>query len=173
MADHATPEAAEGGEVVAATPKKSGSALMIGVVALAAAAGGAVGFYVLAPRSAPAKATVEEGGRKPKDSGKEEAIGRVYRMDNLIVNPAGSQGARFLMVSLAVEAPDPKLESELKARDSQLRDLVITLLQQQTMETLSQPGIRDSIKRQVADTVSALVGSRETLRVYIPQFVIQ
>ena len=95
-------------------------------------------------------------------------------MDNLIVNPAGSQGTRFLMVSVAVATPSGEVAEQLRAEEAVIRDIVIALLEKKSMETLALPGIRDSIKAELSDTISALAGrSGEKLKVYLPQFVIQ
>ncbi|MEO8450416.1 MAG: flagellar basal body-associated FliL family protein, partial [Gemmatimonadota bacterium] len=100
--------------------------------------------------------------------------GPLFKMDNLIVNPAGSQGTRFLMVSVAVATPSGEVAEQLRADEAVIRDVVIALLERKSMEMLALPGIRDSIKNQLSDTISALVGhSADKLKVYLPQFVIQ
>ena len=41
------------------------------------------------------------------------------------------------------------------------------------METLSSEGIRESLKSQLSDTITAIVAAKAKLRVFLPQFVIQ
>ncbi len=178
---HAAP-AAEGTE---AKPAKGPSKLMLPlVIALMTIAGGVVGVWFVGPRLS-ARASLQAGleaeaaaaGKGDKEDGKEGAKGGekgpVFKLDNLIVNPSGSQGARFLMVSVAVETVDGKQDEDLRARESQIRDLVISLLEKQTMESLSSPGIRDSLKAQLSDTITIIAGSKTRLHVFLPQFVIQ
>ena len=70
--------------------------------------------------------------------------------------------------------PPPTAQDEaLRAMEAQIRDLVISLLEKQTMEALGTPGIRDSLKAQLSDTISALARSPTKLPVFLPQFVIQ
>ncbi|HXE56390.1 MAG TPA: flagellar basal body-associated FliL family protein, partial [Gemmatimonadales bacterium] len=97
---------------------------------------------------------------------------RLVMLDNIIVNPAGSRGTRFLMASVALEVADEELQRRLAEQDVQLRDAVTSLLERQTMESLTLPGARDSLKRHIAAAVAPFVGDRR-LRVYLPQFVIQ
>ena len=174
---------AEGGKVAEAKPAKAPSKLMLPVVvALMTILGGVVGVWIVGPKLT-ARAQLQAGleaepdGKDQKDGekegGKAAAKGPVFKLDNLIVNPLGSQGARFLMVSVAIETVDGKQDEELRAREAQIRDLVISLLEKQTMESLGTPGIRDSLKAQLSDTITALAGSRTRLRVFLPQFVIQ
>jgi flagellar basal body-associated protein FliL len=75
------------------------------------------------------------------------------------------------MVSVAVETPDPKIEEQLRKQEPRIRDLIIGLLEQQTMEMLSRPGVRDEIKLLLGDSISVLAGVK--VRAFLPQFVIQ
>ena len=177
---HAEPHA-DGAE---AKPAKAASKLMLpAVVAVMTVVGAVVGILVIGPMLSArahlqagleAKAGEETDKKGDKGTGEKEGPrGPVFKLDNLIVNPLGSQGARFLMVSVAVETIDGKQDEELRAMEAQIRDLVISLLEKQTMEALGTPGIRDSLKAQLSDTISALARSPTKLPVFLPQFVIQ
>jgi flagellar FliL protein len=176
MADETTPAPAAGG--AAAAPKAPSKLLLPIVVAAATLAGGAVGVMVVAPmfiasRAAQASEGLDPEGAGAADDGHGAPVGGgpMFKVDNLIVNPAGSQGSRFLMVSVAVETPDPKIEEHLRKQEPRIRDLIIGLLEQQTMEMLSRPGVREEIKLQLGDSISMLAGVK--VRAFLPQFVIQ
>ncbi|MBL8989258.1 MAG: flagellar basal body-associated FliL family protein [Gemmatimonadetes bacterium] len=181
VAEGAPAEAAEG----EAKAKKGPNKLLLPlIVLLMTAAGGAVGMMVVAPtlvarehKAAGLEAEGGEGGEEHGGGGEHGEgggeKGPMFKIDNLIVNPAGSQGSRFLMVSVAVETPDAKLEEHLRAREAQIRDVVIAMIETLTMDNLSQPGIRDSLKTVLSDTISTIAGSKAKLRVFLPQFVIQ
>ncbi|MDX2057830.1 MAG: flagellar basal body-associated FliL family protein [Gemmatimonadales bacterium] len=184
VAEGAPAEAAEGEEKAKKGPNKL---LLPLIVLLMTAAGGAVGMMVVAPtlvarehKAAGLEAEPAEGGEGGEEHGGGGEHGEgggekgpMFKIDNLIVNPAGSQGSRFLMVSVAVETPDAKLEEHLRAREAQIRDVVIAMIETLTMDNLSQPGIRDSLKTVLSDTISTIAGSKAKLRVFLPQFVIQ
>ena len=186
----ATPEAKPAAaEAKPETAGKAGRAfrpeqlLLVGAVVVAVAAGTGAGVLLLGPRLAGLRngaqtAHAEGGGpEKGKDKGKgkgkepEKAI--VFKIDNLIVNPAGSGGTRFLMASVAVEVPDARIEAQLRDRDFQVRDAVIAVLERQTLESITAPGGRDSVKVRLAETLAPMVGPGVPMRVYLPQFVIQ
>jgi flagellar protein FliL len=176
-------------------PKKAGPAIapqqliLVGAVVVALAAGAVAGLLLLGPRfaamrgAAPAESAAggpdqEKDAESAKEKGKgghgkeaEKAV--VFRLDNLIVNPAGSHGTRFLMASVAVEVPDAKIEAQLRERDFQVRDAVIAVLERQSLETITAPGGRDSVKARLAETLGPMVGRRVPLHIYLPQFVIQ
>jgi flagellar FliL protein len=191
-----------GAEAEAATPAKAAKTakaptparprglppvVMLAAVVLAALSlGGAAGSLLLGPRiaamrAAPGSPEASEGeatepsqGHKDKKTKKkEESKAIVYRLDNIIVNPAGSQGTRFLMASVAFELPDARLEARLRERDFQVRDAIIATLERQSLQMLMAPGARDSVKRQIGLAVLPLTGLKRPVAVYLPQFVIQ
>jgi flagellar FliL protein len=161
-----------------AAKAKPKAIVLIGVI-IAAIGAGAGGGFVLAPRLAPpaagkADSADAEPGHDTKEHGKgEKEGGKIFKIENLIVNPAGSEGARFLMTSVAFEVETEVAEAALKDHDVQVRDLIVTRLESQTMRMLTQPYARDSIKRLLAAAIVPLVGPKARVTVYLPQFVIQ
>jgi flagellar FliL protein len=157
---------------------KSNRMVLIGVMVGAVAAGIGGGF-VLAPRLAHPAAAQDsaqaEAEPETKEHGKGEKGegGRIFKLENLIVNPAGSEGSRFLMTSVAFEVETEAAEAALKDHDVQVRDLVVSRLESQTMQMLTRPFARDSIKRRLAEAVTPLIGPKARVTVYLPQFVIQ
>jgi flagellar FliL protein len=177
-----TPEAGQNqaavAEPVPASPRTK-PVVLFGVLALAAVAGVGGGF-VLAPRlvkspaAAGADAAAEdEGEHEAGAKGEKGAPGRIFKLDNLIVNPAGSEGTHFLMTSVAFEVETDGAEAALKEHDIQVRDLVVSRLENQTMQALTSPFARDSIKRQLAEAIRPVIGPKPRVQVYLPQFVIQ
>ena len=150
--------------------------ILVAVLVVAVAAGAGGGF-VLAPRLAPHGAKADSSAAEPDEKehgkGEKEGAGRIFKIENLIVNPAGSEGSRFLMTSVAFEVETEAAENALKEHDVQLRDLVVSRLESQTMQVLTQPFARDSVKRQLATAVAAIIGPKTKVNVYLPQFVIQ
>ena len=135
MSDTTNPEAA--GQAPAGAPAAKGPNKLVLplVVAVMTVAGAAVGMVVIAPMLAADRAPIQAGLESPEPTEGEGGEhggaekGPTFKIDNLIVNPAGSQGSRFLMVSVAVETPDAKMEETLRHQESQIRDVVIALLE--------------------------------------------
>ncbi len=183
MSDDATPHAAEPTPQAKQAAKAPNKLVLPLVIAVMTVVGALAGVLVVGPMVVESRSAVSEGlDPELGDSGAHATAGEtagggekgpMFKIDNLIVNPAGSQGTRFLMVSVAVETPDAKMEALLRSREPQIRDVVIAMLERQTMEQLASAGIRDTLKHQLSDTISSLAGSRARLRVFLPQFVIQ
>ncbi len=169
---------------------------LIGAAVGAIVLGSVLGIFVVAPkivaaRSAPtaeADAKGEHGkkgekkdkkdkkgekGEKGGEGGEKAEGGAVHRIENLIVNPAGSQGRRFLMMTVAIEVPDTKDEALLREKDAQLRDAIIGALEGESINTITSPGGRDSVKVAIRRAVAPIVDEFEYVNIYLPQFVLQ
>ena len=157
--------------------------ILLGITVVALAAGVALGTLVLGPKLASAKKTgavaaAAKGASGEGKSGKQEGRGKeekaaVYRIENVIVNPSGSEGSHFLMATVAISLRDAKEEEVLKAREDELRDRVISVLEKQTLESLSAAGARDTLRGRIATALSPVTGSVDPSRIFLPQFVIQ
>ena len=186
MANAAT--AAEG----AVTPAPAGGSKMglIGALTFVGAlAGGLVASLVVAPRLIARQAaaathaepatgsTAEAAGKEAPAAGKgaEPDVGekKLVQLANIIVNPAGSQGTRFLMASVAISVGDEEAQKTLSDHEVELRDRVTSILEAQTMAQLTMPGARDSLKLKIAQAAGTIVGPTVPLKVFLPQYVIQ
>ncbi|MCC6241871.1 MAG: flagellar basal body-associated FliL family protein [Gemmatimonadaceae bacterium] len=97
----------------------------------------------------------------------------VHLLENLVLNPAGSGGSRFLLLTVAIEAGSAKVATDMTARDAELRDIILTSLGTKTVEQLTEIATRDSIKVEVQKAISARFGKKSVKRLYFPQFVVQ
>jgi len=171
-----TPAAEEG-----AAPSRVPRWLLPALLAFVAAAAGIGGGFVVAPRvtayrqAAASDTTTEsepaaaEGGGGAEGEG---AADRYYRIENLVINPAGSTGS-LLLVSVVFDIARVEQRGRLEARDAEVRDRVATVLSAQTIEMLRAPSVRDSLKRLIASSVAPLLAAHTPVQVFLPQFVIQ
>jgi flagellar FliL protein len=167
-------------------PVKSKKKLFL-IIALVSGlgAGGAAGALFAGPlivRKAGLVATATPDSTKAEEhSDGEHAEGKkgektgtpIHLMENLVLNPAGSGGSRFLMVAVAVEVKDDKVNDELTSRDAELRDAVLRLFGAKTVEQLSEMPTRDTLKTEIMKELGAKFPKGSIRRVYFPQFVIQ
>lgn len=193
-------DAPAAGDAPAAEAKGPNKMVLIGALVGGLLAGGGLGVFVVGPKVAPpppaeALAAADEHadgkkGKKKKDKkdghekkeagghgggeGGEAAAAPIVKLDNLIVNPAGSDGSRFVMASVAIELETPEEMALLKEREIELRDGVTTLLGGLTLQQLSAPDARAVLKSRIAATVKPFLDDEEAEpKVWLPQFVIQ
>jgi flagellar basal body-associated protein FliL len=61
----------------------------------------------------------------------------VYAIKDIVVNPAGTGGTRFLSVSFGFELGDAGLMAEFTEREALVRDALITILSSKTVAQLT------------------------------------
>jgi flagellar FliL protein len=186
---------AEGGEPAAKKSKMP----MIAILAVGLAVGGGTGAAVIGPmvakklgKASPAHAEAGKDsasgkdekaaeGEKPKEGekakegekGKEGAGSPMHLLENLVLNPAGSGGSRFLLLSVAIETGNKTAEDDFKARDAELRDIILTSLGNKNVDQLVDMANREAIKVEVQSAIGARFGKTAVKRLYFPQFVVQ
>jgi flagellar FliL protein len=118
-----------------------------------------------------------DGGAAGKEGEKEGEAGgaaTVHVVDNLVLNPAASGGTRFLLLTVAFDLRSAALAEQLKARDAEVRDAVLAALGAKTVEQLTDPAARETMKEELKTVVGAVLKKKKAVRrIYFPQFVIQ
>ena len=183
MATEANQNASNENGAEGATPAPRGKKMlliMLGVGVLAGGASGAVvGGPMLAKRRTPAAAAetaAAERGEHEKEKDKEGkgGEGTIVMIDNLVLNPAGSGGLRFLMVSAAFELNREKAADAMRSRDAEVRDALLKVLGSRTVDQLVDLNGRQSMKDELKSVVDSVLHERGVVRrIYFPQFVIQ
>ena len=185
-----TPQAPEGASIA---PPKSKLPLLIGMVAIGLAVGGGTGAVLLGPMAAKKMGKVTPivvaadsardgdaaaaGGahKAPAEGGKEggatEAV--IHVLDNMVLNPAGSGGSRYLLLTVAIEVGSPAVIESFKARDAELRDIVLTTLGTKPVDQLTNMATREQFKVEIINAVDERFGKKSVKRIYFPQFVVQ
>jgi flagellar protein FliL len=152
-------------------PAKSGGGsrnmIMLAVAGLIAGSG--VGLFGVGPVLAKRKAA--HPAAAPKVEEVKSAV--THALENLVLNPAGSGGTRFLMVTAAFELKDAATEQFMKDHEAEIRDRILALLSKKTVEELTEPAERENMKKQVLDVVVPVFPKGAVLKVFFPQFVIQ
>jgi flagellar protein FliL len=168
MATQAIEQTEEGPEAAAAPAVKSSkTTLILAVVGILAGAG--AGLFALGPMLAK-----RGGGHAPAVKAAEQANSFVvHAVENLVLNPAGSGGTRFLMVNATFELKDGGTEQLMKDHEAEVRDHILGLLGKKTVDELTDMTRREGLKKEVIDAVAPLFPKGAVKKVFFPQFVIQ
>lgn len=166
-------------------PAKSRRGLLLGAVAVGIGLGAWQGAPRLAPRLAPCAEDAGPvwaaiplpfsggGGGHGGGHGDEGGGDRFAQFDDLILNPAGTDGTRFLVLSLALEMRDEAGLDAIESRDPEVRDVILTLLSTKTVQELADVTARPAIREELRGRLNELLGDGEVVRLYLPRFVIQ
>ena len=184
----------EGGNAEQAppAPAKSGGKsklIIMGAIGVAAIAIGiVVALFVVKPMMAgsgqeDATAEVNHGdsgkeAEKPKAESKKSAKGEkaasvVYDIDDIVINPAGTGGTRFLSASFAFELESEEAAKEFEAREAIIRDALITILSSKTIAQLTDVKQKEITRYQIKKRISEILNTEELAGVFYTDFVLQ
>jgi flagellar protein FliL len=111
--------------------------------------------------------------KKTDKKEKSEGAGSVVNLDDIIVNPAGTAGTRFLSVSIGFEIGSPETAKLFEDRQPLIRDALITILGSKTIEQLSDPKQKEITRYQIKKRVEQLLKIDDLAAVYFTDFILQ
>lgn len=104
---------------------------------------------------------------------KARVFGQFSELDGVIINPAGSDGKRFLMLNIGLEAAKLETLEEVTEKEVVVRDTVLKVLGSQTVEVLSDITRRNELKESVRTAVNSVLRKGEIERLYFTRYVLQ
>ncbi len=110
------------------------------------------------------KAQGETGSARP---------GEIYMMEDIIVNPAGTGGTRFLSVSIGFEIKSGQTKALFKEREPIIKDALITILGSKTISQLSNAKEKEITRYQIRKRVEQLLHVDDVAAVYFTDFILQ
>ncbi len=112
--------------------------------------------------------------KKKSEHGEEGgSASHIFEVGDVIVNPAGTGGTRFLSASIGFEVSDEETMDLFKARQPQIRDALITILGSKNIEQLTDMKQKEIARLQIKKRVTKLLDTEELMAVYFTDFVIQ
>lgn len=167
-----------------AAPEPQGKARTTLVIALTIGmiGGAALGSFVVGPlladspedaHGAAAECVCARDGDHGEGGGHSAGPAAIHTIENIVINPAQSNGTRFLMASVGFGLTDAHGADSMKLRDAEIRDIVVRVLGSRTVAELSDLPTRDAIKAEMRQKVIAVIGAEALVDVYFSQFVIQ
>lgn len=114
----------------------------------------------------------------------------IYLLEDIIVNPAGTRGSRYLSVSIGVEMNAPAEEEEggggghgggesseptspLEPKKAQLRDALINILSSKTILELTSMEEKEKIRGEILAKFSEILNPEPVHQIYFVDFVLQ
>lgn len=109
------------------------------------------------------------GGGKP---GRYSGIGLMYDMKPFHLNLGNPLENRYVRLEVRFEYPNEDQKVELKARDSQIRDAVVSIVSRKTREHLLSPDGKDQLRLEIKNRVNQYLEKKIT-NVYITDILIE
>ncbi len=101
-------------------------------------------------------------------------LGRyIFPVDDVIVNPAGTDGKRLLLTSVGIDLRSDKMMTELKSREALVKDVIISTLSSKDVDQLNNTMYRDSLKTEIADQLTRMVPDIGINTIYFSKYILQ
>ena len=145
------------------------------VVVVAVMAGSAffVVKMVVLPKFGPGGAVTADTHEEDAHDVPKPGEGEVYLIEDLLINPNGTSGTRYLSTSLGLEVATPEAVERLRERDLQVRDMLISILSSRTVTQLTDNTERERMRQEIQARLSSMLKKNELLGVYFVDYVMQ
>jgi flagellar FliL protein len=108
----------------------------------------------------------------PGKSGRYSGIGIMYEMKPFQLNLGNPLENRYVRLEVRLEYPNEEQKSELSARDSQIRDAIVSIVSRKTREHLLSPDGKDQLRLEIKNRVNQYLEKKIT-NVYITDILIE
>jgi len=154
-----------------ASKKKSPLKMIIILMMVLGLLGGG-GYYVYmkyfqSGQSSEAAGVEEKVEEAPPD------LGVMFSLDPFIVNLAGSQGKRFLKVTVSLELSAPEVHAEVKENIQKIMDSILVLLSSKTFEDVYSVQGKFKLKDEITTRVNRFLILGHIKEAYFTEFIIQ
>lgn len=158
--------------------KKSPLPLILGIlVAVLLLAGGGFYAYVTFIKEKPPAESVEPAGEKGADKTPDKnmgpALGVMFSLEPFVVNLAGSQGKRFLKVTISLELSVPEVHSEIEENLQKIVDSILVLLSSKNFEDVYSVQGKFKLKDEITTRVNRFLVAGHIKDAYFTEFIIQ
>lgn len=97
----------------------------------------------------------------------------VFIVKDIIVNPAGTNGLRFLLTTIGLEVSSAQAETECEKRNVEIHDSIINILTSKTLPQLDAVDSRNSLKEEIKSQINKDLTTGSVINVYFSKFIIQ
>lgn len=145
-------------------------------------AGAAAAAYAAAEFLAPAPGKQGDAGAprielppvKQPETPNSPPAGVLHSLDSIIVNLQGSEGRRYLKITIAFNVKDQKMVEKLRQESVLVTDKLIMLLSSKKIEEIDGFDRKTELKREIRDEVNAALGIKDAItQVFFSELIVQ
>lgn len=97
----------------------------------------------------------------------------IFSVDELLINPANTNGRRYLLTSLAFDLASEENRAKLEEKDFLVKDMVISVISSKTTAFLSDVSLRDSLRSEIENKVEGFMPDIKINKVYFSKWILQ
>ncbi|MEE9553069.1 MAG: flagellar basal body-associated FliL family protein [candidate division Zixibacteria bacterium] len=150
--------------------------MLVGMQLLMASAAFAFVKFYISPK-------IQHAYEAPLEESTARERGEIHLIENILVNPAGTNGTRFLSTSIGIETPKSGEEGgghgegggtgDFEAAGPIIRDILIAVLSSKTMEELSSVDGKTQLREEILIKLNEAVAPDSIYNVYFVDYVLQ
>ena len=154
--------------------KKMGMIIGI-IVGLLILGGGGYYAYINFFKEKPAEEKPADGeeAKEAAPVEKDVDLGLMFPLDPFVVNLAGSEGKRFLKVTISLELSTPEVNLELKENIQKITDSILVLLSSKAFEDVYSVQGKFKLKDEITTRVNRFLVVGHVKDAYFTEFIIQ
>ena len=99
--------------------------------------------------------------------------GELYDFADIVVNPAGTGGRRYLVISMTFELSDKKVVKEVSEKEPILRDALLTHLAAKHFDYVTEVANIEEMRKEMQDILNKHLEKGKVLRIYFTGYVLQ
>ncbi|MGA7723535.1 MAG: flagellar basal body-associated FliL family protein [Ignavibacteriaceae bacterium] len=118
--------------------------------------------------SVKADSSAQNAANQPVELGK-----NIYPIEDIVVNPADTDGKRLLLTSIGIDLSKPEMQNEIKTREVMVKDIVISTLASKNISQLDDSAYRDTLKIEIISKMKKSIPSVTVNNIYFSKYIIQ
>jgi flagellar FliL protein len=119
------------------------------------------------------ESTEGHGETEEGKEGEHGTGGLIYSLDDMIVNPANTNGKMLLLASLGLAVESEESKKVLEEKQVIVKDAVISVLSSKSVGQLSSSTYRDTLKTEILKNLATQMPGSKVNNIYFSKFIIQ
>ncbi len=114
----------------------------------------------------------EEVASEEEESEEEEGEQKIFTIKDLIINPAGTNGQRLLLLSVGFAVNGEENFKKIEENEVILKDVILGTMSTKTLAELNQRELKDSLKSEIFHKVREAMPKPKIKKVYFSKYVL-
>jgi flagellar protein FliL len=115
----------------------------------------------------------EHSGETENKKSESGANGLIFSVDDMIVNPAQTNGKMLLLASLGLSVENEEAKKSLEEKQVIVKDAIISVLSSKNVTQLSSAAYRDTLKTEILKNLAVQMPGSNINNIYFSKFIIQ
>jgi flagellar protein FliL len=118
------------------------------------------------------EANKEQAKNEEKDKDSKVELGKfIFSINDIILNPAGTEGKKFFMMDIAFDLPSDKDKKTFEEKQIMIKDAVMSIAAAKSLMQLNNIAYRDTLRSDIVKEINKLIHDVKINRVYFSKFV--